>query len=214
MTTPTPPPAPTAPTPAPSAPTTLTPAQRAAITRRQNQGLTTTPSGLPIQGKAARAPRAAGLVLELWITPGPTTLLDLSFRATDPDGKPMSAGLADSELGLDRLLWTAQAHDSGELVGFDTCTLATGPVWGLGALETVLPLMRRIDKLIALAREESEDTSLGFVAATLAAHFQVTRIKVQGRDGKVSEHKRGAAYVTAHKAGEALLAAQPKKKAA
>ena len=75
--------------------------------------------------------------------------------------------------------------------------------------------MRRLDKMVRLAREESEDKSFAQAVATLAGHFRVSAVKVQGADGKnPREAKRGAAYVTALRAGEAFLARDRKAKAA
>ncbi len=48
------------------------------------------------------------------------------------------------------------------------------------------------------------------VASSLANHFRASRVILETADGTETDHKRGAAYVTAHRAGEALLASASK----
>lgn len=189
----------------------LSPAQRAAQTRAANRA-----NGATGQTKAATAgtastgsDRAGGLSLELWVSMTPERII-LSFRPVTITGAAMRSGLGSGEGALPDLAWSAYPHhvESGELGGFHLVTLSALRA-GTVQIEQALPLMRRCDRLLTMAREESEDLSFGFVASTLAAHFRVSCVKVKALDGTVTEHRRGAAYVTAHRAGEALLASVP-----
>jgi hypothetical protein len=189
-------------------PSSLTPAQRAAQTRAANKAAGTTGAKAGT-AKAIDTSRPVGMDLQLWISHG-ANRLELTFVPAGPDGLPMS-GLATAESSLIFLRWTAYPDFSviGELGGFEICTLSLyNP--GTHTLEAALPLMRRTDNFLALARDESEDSSFAFAASALASHFRVNSVHVRMPDGATFEGKRGAAYVTAHRLSEALMAAQPR----
>ena len=201
------------PEPAYLAPVTLTGAKLAAHNRALNKANGTTGQARPASSgnpanRVSTGERAAGLELELWVTSSETEI-SLSFKPVRPDGTIWRMGLAPNERALTNIRWHAYPGDNGELFGFETCGVSNYRA-GAGEIERQFPLMARTDRLIEMAREASEDLSLGFVASTLAAHFRVTRVKSKAPDGTEMEHKRGAAYVTAHRAGEALLASLPK----
>ena len=189
----------------------LTPGQRAAATRAANRA-----GGIsPAKNGAAVSERAAGLALELWITEhdGDKAHLSIVFRAFDPDGRPMPEGLGKGERALPFLRWEAWP-EAGALVGFEASRFFAVRA-DADEVEAAAPLMRRLDKMVRLAREELEDEFFAQAVATLAGHFRVSAVKVQGADGKnPREAKRGAAYVTALRAGEAFLARDRKAKAA
>ena len=201
------------PEPAYLAPVTLTGAKLAAHNRALNKANGTTGQARPASSgnpanRVSTGERAAGLELELWVTTSAGEI-SLSFKPVRPDGTTWRMGLAPNERALTNIRWHAYPGDNGELFGFETCSVSNYRA-GAGEIERQFPLMARTDRLIEMAREASEDLSLGFVASTLAAHFRVTRVKSKAPDGTEAEHKRGAAYVTAHRAGEALLASLPK----
>ncbi len=81
-------------------------------------------------------------------------------------------------------------------------------------LEAAIPVMRRADRFIEMAREESDDLTFAFVASSLAAHFHVSKVVVQNRDGSETQFKRGAAYVAALRTADSWQATQPKPEAA
>ena len=196
----------------------MTAGHKAAYTRRMRAEARA--GGSTLAGPVSTGPRpaatstearATGLVLELLIhTEGARDRISLSFRAFGPDGSLFRRGLSEADRALPDLRWSAVlSSDGSELAAFESCTLSAYRI-GLAEIERAVPLMRRVDRMLALARDESEDTSLAFVASTLAAHFRVDRIRCLASDGSETEHKRGAAYVCAHRASEALLAAQEK----
>jgi hypothetical protein len=151
--------------------------------------------------------RAAGCSVIFWIKCD-TDKITFSFEAVNQDDKRWDKGLAQGEYALPNLRWEAipGQDEDGEpiVVGFEACH-----IWLLSAttaqLERALPIMRQLDGLISRARDDSEDYSLGLVASTLAAHLRVDSVRVRDPEGMEKLHKRGAAYVTALRAGDALL---------
>jgi hypothetical protein len=183
---------------------TLTAGQKAALTRAANKANGTVGQ---TSAKSPETPRADGLVVQMWITVH-EHCIQLSFDTVNADGKSTGgSGLAPSEAALSYLQWRAWPDHSsaGELGGFELCSLKLSYV-GVALLEMALPLMRRCDKMIELARDQSDDLTFAFVASTLAAHFRAASVHVRMVDGSTFAGKRGAAYVTALRLSDAFLA--------
>lgn len=175
----------------------LTPGQRAAATRAANRA-----GGGSVSNASSERP--AGLILDLVISIG-SDQIEISFRATGPDGASMNGSLGPDN-ALPFLRWSGYRSE-GELITFRSCGMAhSGNTTGASMMELVLPLMKRVDRFINLAIDQSEDDSFAFIAASLATHFRASRIIVRNPDFSETEHKRGAVYVTAHKAVQTFLA--------
>jgi hypothetical protein len=189
--------------------------KRAAKKRAENKaGGTIGATGKPASGKAALrlGERSAGGSVELWIK-HESDRVTLSFLPVR-DGQFWAGALAPQEAGLAQLRWIATpGFDSDELEGFEKSRIYLQGGTS-DELRRFLPLMERIDSILASAREESEDSSLGLVAATLATSFQVSCVKVRNLDHTIREHKRGAAYVMALRASDELIARRESKLAA
>jgi hypothetical protein len=187
--------------------------KRAAQTRAANKAVHGG-SAKPASGKAGirLGERSAGGNVELWIKQE-SDRVTLSFLPVR-DGQFWPGALSPQEAGLWQFRWIATPEfDSDELEGFDKTRIYLQGATS-DELRRYLPLMERIDSILASAREESEDMSLGQVAATLAATFQVSCVKVRNLDHTIREHKRGAAYVMALRASDELIARRESKLAA
>lgn len=148
--------------------------------------------------------RSAGMCLQFWIK-CEAERITFSFVPVDEEGKFWPAGLAVGERGLPNLRWEARPDltQDGELSGFNVVN-----IWlkgTTGDLERALPMMQQVDRIVARAREDTEDLSIGLVASTLVAHFKVVAIHVRDPEGMEKLHKRGSAYVVALRAGDALI---------
>lgn len=180
----------------------LTSGQKAALTRAANKANGT--SG-PATG-ATISPRAAGLSLELWITEQKDSKSALVFfKPVSPDGQWYGSGLADNEMGLPELRWIGSTDGETGEVGTSREAYHYGTLLNARDLQQCLPLMTRTDKLLSAAYESSEDPSFAFVCQTLANHFRASTLKVQSHDGKVSEYKRGATYITVLRLSDAMV---------
>ena len=193
------------PTPTAKAPTPagLSPAQRAALTRRANQQANgTAPAKAGATPAPAQQARPDGLELVLAITEG-ERIISVSFR-WERNGE-LAGHLAPApERAVNQLAVNAHAV-RGELFGHNEVTLRA-PALTVSGMEAVLPTMRRINRAIEVTHAESEDPSFAQTVLVLATHLRVSRIEAVANDRTVTTAKRGAAYITAHKAGEAFLA--------
>lgn len=189
----------------------LTAGQKAAATRAANKANGTPGQAGTTSSSKSETPRADGLIVQMWIHVHPNSM-EISFRGVDADGKARG-GFASSEAFLQYLCWRAYPDYSteGELGGFEQCVLRMSSA-GASVLENVLPLMRRSDKMIELARDQSDDLTFAFVASTLALHFRVGSIHVKMVDGSEFSGKRGAAYVTVLRLSDAFTASHAKPK--
>jgi hypothetical protein len=186
--------------------TQLTAGQKAALTRRANQGKTG-----PLAGPV-KVERKPDVILAMVITEKPSVLA-VSFVVEKAMKEGTRWDLPEHEQAFPLLTLSTWANLEGtELLGYGALRVALADM-PIEQLETDLPALRRIDKVCKLNREESEDDSFAQVILTLAHHLRVSEIRVVAQDKKVTISKRGAAYITAHKLTEAFLARQPKTKA-
>jgi len=177
----------------------LSPAQRAAQTRAARKAGFASPAPADNTAQA----RNANVTLDLVIREDYRSLV-ITFRFSE-DGNVLSRAETPE---LERALLDLSLRASvglRELVGHDT-TLFCGAVANATSLKAVLGFMTRIDRFLALAIEESEDSSFAQVVNCLAANLRASRLVHVQEDGTEVAFKRGAAYISAHRIAEAFVA--------
>ena len=178
----------------------LSAGQKAAATRRANQGKT----GPILTAKEARA---ADVSLAMVIVERESQI-DVSFEVFKAGNPAGAFALPMDEYGLAHLSMTAWASANAmEMFGFDELRIDTGKV-SIAQLDRELPAARKADKMVKQALQDSEDYTFRQVVATLANSLRVSEIKVQPFKAQPTSHKRGAAYVTALRLEDAFLARQ------
>jgi hypothetical protein len=174
----------------------LTPAQRAVQTRQQRAaGILPAKADQP--AKATQA-RPDGLDLVLIIAPTATGML-ITFRF---DRATESVAIPPGETSIPLLRAISPRNKAGDLEPASGVTFASSDATEHD-LAVALPLMRRLTGVLLGAYDESEDRSFPQMVLTLASALRVSRIETAQPDGTVTTAKRGAAYISAFKAGEA-----------
>ena len=144
--------------------------------------------------------RGEGLELVLRIEPEDGGMEVRFTFMSGTEAAPFTA-FPDHEAPLRDISAYAYRDDNGDLVPADNVRFS-----GSGSANTlagVLPIMRKLDGALLGAYAETEDASFPQMVLTLASVLRVDRIDVLQPDGSVTSAKRGAAYITAFKAGEA-----------
>ena len=182
--------------------TALTPGQKAALTRAQNQGRTPRPAS------PAKAERAEGLGLALIVTESDKTL-SVTFEATKRGQEASRFDLPDGETSFPLATITAWCTD-GKLVGFGDVRIGSSVT--VGQLAHDLPALTKLEKAIRLNAEEGEGAaSFAETVFTLAHHTRASEVRIVSRDGKSQTVKRGApALMATLKLGEAFVAKHTK----
>ena len=194
------PPAPVFAAPPASLPAALSPAQKAVFTRQQRAA-----GILPAKGEPAAKPslspaRPDGLHLVLSIAPTAKGMA-VTFAHQVGGEAASPAAVPEAERGLGFLSAICERGEGGDLVPATGVTF-TGTA-SADQLAAVLPVMRRVTASLCQAYQDSEDASFPQMVLTLAGILRVDRVEFTPPGGEKVSVKRGAAYITAFKAGEA-----------
>jgi hypothetical protein len=179
---------------------------RAAWKRRQNAGgvIFTTKPGSTTSSTPQLVTTPRAMILDVYDNQVRVTFQYLTATGEIMDSHLVSA--ADS--GLLQLSLTVWVHTNGDLIGFQdlrTHTFQQGLGLTYWQIESVLPTLKSAQSVLTATLQESDDFSFAQAILTLANHFRVAVIQIV-ESGETRSVKRGAAYITAHKMGEALQA--------
>jgi hypothetical protein len=132
--------------------------------------------------------------------------IGITFLFSTSDGKPAWHMIPDGERMLTHVRFFGYVSTEGDVRGVHSAMI--NGAYNLSDLESALPLLRRIDKFLSAARQETEDNSFEELAALLAAHFRVTRVLHPGGEGT-----RGAARIIARRMSAELVGLDAASKA-
>ena len=182
--------------------TALSPGQKAALTRAQNQGKTPRPAS------PAKVERAAGIGLALIVTESDDKL-SIAFQATKRGQETSRFDLPEQEAcfplaGI--MAWCSE----GKLVGFTDSASASR--LRFNSSPAICRPSRSWRRAIRLNAEESDGpASFAEAVFALTHHARVSEVRIVSRDSKSQTVKRGApALLAALKLSEAFLAKQAK----
>lgn len=149
--------------------------------------------------------RAAATEAHLTITEDPALAeLRVSIRFVTNGREAEDAELGDADLVLRDVSLRAYADGEG-VHGHDTVRYAgetSGGGFLVEDLERALPVLRKLNRFLEMAVEESDDPSFAKAVDSLAAHLRVSGIVHVDRHGKETAGKRGRAYLMAHTIAE------------
>ena len=182
--------------------TALSPGQKAALTRAQNQGKTPRPAS------PAKVERAAGIGLALIVTESDDKL-SIAFQATKRGQETSRFDLPEQEACFPLAGITAWCSE-GKLVGFTEIRVSVSVT--VQQLTRDLPALTKLERAIELNAEESDGpASFAEAVFALTHHARVSEVRIVSRDGKSQTVKRGApALLAALKLSEAFVAKHAK----
>ena len=206
---PAPPATPAAPALTVVAPPAMSAGQKAAWTRKQRAaGIEPAKAAKTGRAKAAPVaiePRPEGLELVMSIAGRNRLEVRFAFRMAEGFTHQWR-GPGEHEAGLEEVGLLA-SPDGASVHGFRSSRFLGGYA-SADTIERTLPVMRRVDAIMDAARIESEDESFAQAILAICTGLGVTRIEWDNPAGDRVTVRRGAAYITAHKAEAAFLAEQ------